>query len=126
MIAFFQEQRFIGFTVKPQAPEAVGGFTVGMKLEAKDRQYPTLTCVATITKVRDDQLLIHFDNWGTEYDYWCRPDSEDIHPAGWCNNQGKALQAPKGLSITTLSMHVHARQNLVLAFMCIIMSPFHM
>lgn len=68
-----------------------------MKLEAKDRHYPTLTCVATITKVQDGQLLIHFDGWGREYDYWCQPDSQDIHPVGWCSAHGKDLQQPNGL-----------------------------
>ena len=69
-----------------------------MRLEAKDRQNPSLHCVATITQVKSggSELLIHFDGWGTNYDYWCRADTEDIHPIGWCEETGKRLQAPKG------------------------------
>ena len=76
---------------------AVGGFKVGMKLEAKDRLHPTLMCVATITDIKDEQLLIHFDGWSMDYDYWCRPDSTDIHPRGWCSSRGMELQAPAGI-----------------------------
>lgn len=69
-----------------------------MKLEAKDRLSPSLVCVATITEVKSNckELLIHFDGWTTTYDYWCHSDSTDIHPVGWCKDNGKALQAPKG------------------------------
>lgn len=69
---------------------------MGMKLEAKDRLNPSLVCVATISDIKDGRLLIHFDGWGTQYDYWCRPDSIDIHPKGWCRSHRKELQAPGG------------------------------
>ena len=69
-----------------------------MRLEAKDRQYPTLTCVATVADLRgDNRLLIHFDGWGSSYDYLCEPDSTDIHPMGWCEKKGQDLQKPKGI-----------------------------
>lgn len=68
-----------------------------MKLEAKDRLYPTLTAVATITDIRDKKLLIHFDGWTSKYDYWCKPTSTDIHPVGWCARHNKDLQPPKGI-----------------------------
>ncbi|KPP77528.1 hypothetical protein Z043_103048, partial [Scleropages formosus] len=45
------------------------GFRPGMKLEAVDRKNPSLICVATITAVVDNRLLIHFDNWDDSYDY---------------------------------------------------------
>ena len=38
-------------------------FQPNMKLEAKDKQNPNLTCVATITNIKDGRLLIHFDGW---------------------------------------------------------------
>lgn len=46
------------------------GFRAGMKLEAVDRKNPSLICVATISAVVDNRLLIHFDNWDDTYDYW--------------------------------------------------------
>ena len=69
-----------------------------MRLEAKDRMNPSLVCVATITEVKSNakELLIHFDGWTSKYDYWCKSDSTDIHPVGWCKDYGKALYAPKG------------------------------
>jgi hypothetical protein len=73
------------------------GFNVGMKLEAKDRQYPTLVCVATVAAVRGNKLLIHFDGWQANYDYLCEPESTDIHPVGWCKKKGRDLQKPNGL-----------------------------
>ena len=68
----------------------------GMKLEAKDRQNPHMICVATITEVKDGQLLIHFDGWSNNYDYWCEPTSPDIHPIGWCQANGHSLHSPRG------------------------------
>ena len=68
-----------------------------MKLEAKDRQNPSLVCVATITKVdKKGRLLIHFDGWSNTYDYWCEPSTTDIHPVGWCQKHGRKLQKPHG------------------------------
>ena len=72
-------------------------FRVGMKLEAKDRKHPSLICVASIIDINDDdELLIHFDGWSAEYDYWCKPDSTDIHPPMWCNKHHRQLQPPQG------------------------------
>ena len=73
------------------------GFNVGMRLEAKDRQYPTLVCVATVAAVRGSKLLIHFDRWQANYDYLCESDSTDVHPVGWCKKKGRDLQKPNGL-----------------------------
>ncbi|KAK7478155.1 hypothetical protein BaRGS_00030602 [Batillaria attramentaria] len=67
---------------------------VGMRLEAVDRQHPTRVCVATVAAVRQSSLLLHFDGWGTEYDYWAEPSSPDLHPLGYSEGHGKSLQAP--------------------------------
>jgi hypothetical protein len=69
-------------------------FKVGMRLEAKDRLNPSLICVATINDISNGQLLIHFDGWTDRYDYWCQPDTPDIHPIGWCDDNGVSLQIP--------------------------------
>ena len=72
-------------------------FKANMKLEAKDRKYPSLICVATVQEVNGEGLLlIHFDGWGPEYDYWCDASTSDIHPAGWCEKHSHGLQKPKG------------------------------
>ena len=77
-------------------PPSPSGFEVGMRLEAKDRQYPTLVCVATVAAVSNGKLLVHFDGWKDNYDYVCEPTSTDIHPVGWCQKKGRDLQKPKG------------------------------
>ena len=80
-----------------------------MRLEAKDRKYPTLTCVASISTVRDGKLLIHFDGWSNDYDYWCDVDSTDIHPVGWCTKNGLCVQQPNGNINTHFIMFMHVR-----------------
>ena len=98
-LSLSQEQR--GGT--SNSKRTVGGFKVGMKLEAKDRLHPTLVCVATIADIKDEQLLIHFDGWSVDYDYWCKPDSTDLHPKGWCSSHRVKLQAPAGINTLGLS-----------------------
>uniref|UniRef100_A0A8C5R7R6 Lethal(3)malignant brain tumor-like protein 1 n=1 Tax=Leptobrachium leishanense TaxID=445787 RepID=A0A8C5R7R6_9ANUR len=70
-------------------------FQVGMKLEAVDRMNPSLICVASVTDIVDDRFLVHFDNWGDTYDYWCDPSSPYVHPVGWCQEHGKPLTPPQ-------------------------------
>ena len=85
-----------GRSPRPSSSGHAGQFKVDMKLEAKDRKYPTLIAVATIIDKRNGKLLIHFDGWSSDYDYWCEPTSTDIHPVGWCSRHGHALQPPEG------------------------------
>jgi len=68
-----------------------------MHVEAKDRKHPSLICAATITEVRNRRLLIHFDGWPDKYNYWCSPDTTDIHPPMWCGKNGKKVQPPYGM-----------------------------
>ncbi|KAF4075925.1 hypothetical protein AMELA_G00224620 [Ameiurus melas] len=70
------------------------GFRTGMKLEAVDRKNPSLICVATISAVVDNRLLIHFDNWDDTYDYWCDASSPYIHPVGYCEEAELTLTTP--------------------------------
>ncbi|XP_061483215.1 sex comb on midleg-like protein 2 [Rhineura floridana] len=69
-------------------------FKVGMKLEAIDRKNPYLICPATIGNVKGDEVFITFDGWRGAFDYWCKYDSRDIFPVGWCDLTGDALQPP--------------------------------
>lgn len=65
-----------------------------MKIEAVDRKNPFLICPATIGAVRGDQIHITFDGWSGTFDYWCKYDSRDIFPVGWCCLTGDVLQPP--------------------------------
>ncbi|KAK9394675.1 lethal3malignant brain tumor-like 4 [Crotalus adamanteus] len=75
-------------------PVTPSGFRVGMKLEAVDKKNPSLMCVATIADMLDNRLLVHFDNWGESYDYWCDASSPYIRPVGYCQETGSALTTP--------------------------------
>ncbi|EFB20973.1 hypothetical protein PANDA_015490 [Ailuropoda melanoleuca] len=77
-------------------------FKMGMKLEAVDRKNPHFICPATIGEVRGSEVLVTFDGWRGAFDYWCRFDSRDIFPVGWCSLTGDNLQPPgtKGLCLS--------------------------
>ncbi|XP_044157224.1 lethal(3)malignant brain tumor-like protein 2 isoform X2 [Bufo gargarizans] len=70
------------------------GFKPGMKLEAVDLMEPHLVCVATVVRVVQRLLRIHFDGWDDDYDQWADCDSPDIYPVGWCELTGYQLQPP--------------------------------
>lgn len=70
------------------------GFKAGMKLEAVDKKNPYLICPATIGEVKGEEVFIMFDGWRGAFDYWCRYDSRDIFPVGWCALTKHSLQPP--------------------------------
>ncbi|XP_043943060.1 lethal(3)malignant brain tumor-like protein 2 [Protopterus annectens] len=70
------------------------GFKPGMKLEAVDLMEPRLICVATVKRVVNRLLRIHFDGWDEDYDQWVDCESPDIYPVGWCELIGYQLQPP--------------------------------
>ena len=41
-----------------------------------------------------NKLLIHFDGWDNNYDYWCDVTSPFIHPIGYCDMNGYVLSPP--------------------------------
>ncbi|KAK3572117.1 hypothetical protein QTP86_022195 [Hemibagrus guttatus] len=83
---------------EPPSPEQ-NHFQVGMKLEAVDRKNPHFICPATVGALRGVEVLVTFDGWRGAFDYYCRYDSRDIFPVGWCTLTGDNLQPPgsKGL-----------------------------
>ena len=76
------------------SPSPDNPFRVGMKLEAVDRKFPSLYCVATVIRVVGDELLIYFDGWAHNYDYWCRYTSPEIRPIGTCEENNLSIQPP--------------------------------
>eukprot|EP00755_Sulcionema_specki_P008503 Sspe_Gene.5949::Locus_1988_Transcript_1_1_Confidence_1.000_Length_670::g.5949::m.5949 len=78
-------------TLKTRPP-----FEVGHRLEAVDRKYPKLRCVASVKDVAEDrnEILVTFDGWGSEYDYWTNIDHPDIAPIGTAAAQQYKLEAP--------------------------------
>lgn len=81
------------FKKEPLTPKN-NEFKVGMKLEAVDKKNPQLICAATVGAINGDMIHITFDGWRGAFDYWCRYDSRDIFPVGWCAMSGHPLQPP--------------------------------
>lgn len=55
-------------------------FLVGDRLEAADIKNNNLVCVASVSDIYADKILVHFDGWEDAYDYWCTYNSPHIHP----------------------------------------------
>ncbi|XP_049336468.1 polycomb protein SCMH1 isoform X2 [Astyanax mexicanus] len=81
------------FHKEPPSPEQ-NCFQVGMKLEAVDRKNPHFICPATVGALRGVEVQVTFDGWRGAFDYYCRYDSRDIFPVGWCSLTGDNLQPP--------------------------------
>lgn len=50
--------------------------------------------ILCIGAVKGDNIYITFDGWRGAFDYWCKYDSRDIFPVGWCAKSGHPLQPP--------------------------------
>lgn len=100
------------FKQEPKGPDK-NLFTMGLKLEAVDRKNPMLICPATIGATNGDQIHVTFDGWRGAFDYWCRYDSRDIFPVGWCAKTGHPLQPPgqKDKDKTPLSKSSKIRES---------------
>uniref|UniRef100_A0A671WSE9 Scm polycomb group protein homolog 1 n=1 Tax=Sparus aurata TaxID=8175 RepID=A0A671WSE9_SPAAU len=94
------------FHKEPPAPEQ-NSFQVGMKLEAVDRKNPHFICPATVGALRGVEVLVTFDGWRGAFDYYCRYDSRDIFPVGWCSLTGDNLQPPGRKQSQPLVSHAH-------------------
>lgn len=95
------------FKKEPTKPSK-NEFQVGQKLEAVDRKNPALICPATIGAISEDLVHITFDGWRGAFDYWCRYDSRDIFPVGWCEKSGHPLQSP-GFKATPYKSKISSR-----------------
>ena len=73
------------------------GFKILDRVEAVDRQHPELICVASITDILGDFVLVHFDGWNSYFDYWTSKNSSFIKPVGWCSKNNKELSPPLNL-----------------------------
>lgn len=64
------------------------------KLEAVDKRNPSLVRAARVAAVEEYRVKVHFDGWDDIYDDWFDADSFDLHPVGWCEKTGHALEPP--------------------------------
>lgn len=104
------------FQPEPKTPKR-NLFKVGHKLEAVDKKNPQLICCATVAAVKDDEIHVTFDGWRGAFDYWCKYDTRDIFPVGWCAKSCHPMQPPghKGRFDSTSSRQRHARVSYTLA-----------
>ena len=48
----------------------------------------------TIGAENGEMIHVTFDGWRGAFDYWCRHDSRDLFPVGWCKASNHPLQQP--------------------------------
>ena len=85
---------------------------MGSKLEAIDISNTSLVCAATVSNVLDGRVLVHFDGWEIDYDYWVVPSSSPyVHPVGWCREKGIELNPPKGKGKKGLAPWIFCADN---------------
>eukprot|EP00096_Caligus_rogercresseyi_P009408 TRINITY_DN3194_c0_g1_i1.p1 TRINITY_DN3194_c0_g1~~TRINITY_DN3194_c0_g1_i1.p1 ORF type:complete len:793 (-),score=204.32 TRINITY_DN3194_c0_g1_i1:748-3126(-) len=79
---------------KSQSSMDLSDWKIGSKLEAVDRQNTSMVCVATVAEILAGWILIHFDGWEKDYDYWITPESPYVHYKGWCDEHAMELNPP--------------------------------
>ena len=106
--AWSEHNKFQCPTKNQQATADVPGLKPGMKLEAVDRNNPPSYCVATVVKVMGHRVCIRYDGYGNDdsNDFWCNFQAEELHPIGWCAQNGYPLQAPKGIHVVHAVLHI--------------------
>ncbi|XP_077977630.1 scm-like with four MBT domains protein 1 [Glandiceps talaboti] len=73
-------------------------FQRGMKLEAINPFNASQICVATVTKIIDRHMWLHFDGWKLP-NHIVDVESHDMFPVGWCESTGYPLKQPKKLLV---------------------------
>ncbi|KAM6985660.1 scm-like with four MBT domains protein 2 [Aplochiton taeniatus] len=72
-------------------------FQPGMKLEVANKGGRDTYWVATIITTCGQLLLLRFSGYGEDRkaDFWCDIMSAELHPVGWCVQNGKTLVPPE-------------------------------
>ena len=91
------------FQNKLRLKSSTEGWRVGSKLEAADPDKPDLIHVATVSNVIENRVLIHFDGWHHNFDFWTSTTSTYLKPVGWCSDNKKTVTPPLGSKFTTSS-----------------------
>lgn len=69
-------------------------FKCGMKVEAVDPRNPRYVRVATVANRTAFEVLLHFDQFDSRFDFWLSDSSPDLHPVGWCLQANINLEPP--------------------------------
>ena len=68
--------------------------------------------------VNGDQIHVQFDGWRGAFDYWCRYDSRDIFPVGWCAQSNHPIQPPGQRGKYSCIYLITFPGKLILKFIC--------
>ena len=52
------------------------------------------------------RVLIHFDGWSINHDYWARPDGPNLHGVGWAAATKKKLIPPEDSQVNKKRYHL--------------------
>lgn len=75
-------------------------FTEGMKLEVPNKQCPDTYWVASVVMTCGQLLRLRYEGYEEDRssDFWCDIATSEVHPVGWCSQNGKTLSPPPALS----------------------------
>lgn len=79
------------------------GFVKGMKLEVPNKSCPETFWVASVIITCGQLLRMRYDGYGEDGsgDFWCDLFTSEVHPIGWCAQNGKNLQPPDDIKDRT-------------------------
>lgn len=83
------------------------GFKLGMKLEGVDPKHQSSFCVLTVAEICGFRIRLHFDGYSECYDFWSNADSAFLFPVGWCEENNRNLQPPKGINCLYFLVFAH-------------------
>ncbi|KAH3892505.1 hypothetical protein DPMN_016623 [Dreissena polymorpha] len=93
------------------------GFVKGMKLEVrlKDTQGETEAFwVASVLMTCGPLLRLRYEGYPGEGvgEFWCDRTNSEVHPLGWCAENGKTLQPPEDIRDTVVDWHEFMKETL--------------
>ena len=69
-----------------------------MKLEVPNKCAPETYWVASVVMTCGPLLRLRYDGYEEDSsgDFWCDLANSELHPIGWCAQNGQNLQPPEG------------------------------
>nr|KAG5708815.1 hypothetical protein BaRGS_031969 [Batillaria attramentaria] len=75
------------------------GFVKGMRVEVANKSVPGTYWVASLVMTCGPLLRLRYEGYDEDgsADFWCDLSTCDIHPVGWCQENGQKLEPPEAL-----------------------------
>ena len=82
-----------------------------MALEVDDPDSPTLTYICSVLEVKADmsEIRLHYEGWGSQWDFWTSSTNSILHPPGWCASVGRTLKTPTNQTFTNWQSYINER-----------------